>query len=284
MEGRGLHTPVTRLLRVAAAALLLGATTRAQDGAASKPGPAAPTAAAAARTAPSEEEISLAVADLAHAAELTDPVERALAVSRNAGVASPKVVKGLARFMKDKQAGVRLAAIDALGLTAHADALKELHRACQSDAKLREDVSLHAALLKAIGRHASPSSLKVLAEDAWKVIDDRVIQARLYAIGNIRTKAAVALLMELMNTDPTTPFQQSPYMEHFRVALAALSGVDQREDKEAWRAWWREAEASLKLAPEPRLPAELQPRWEQFWAPSEPAPEPAPAAGAEPAR
>ena len=269
---------------VALAALLCG-TTRAQEGAAPHPAPAAPPqvappskptapappsgsakpAASVPAGGPTEEEVAIALADLERAAT-AEPAERAAAVARNAGVASPKVVKALARFLKDKESAVRIAAFDALGRTAHADALKELHRELQSDAKLRDDPKLLVALLKAIGRHADPESVKILADNAWKTPDASVVQARLFALGNIRTKASVAQLMDLMNTDPTTPFQSSPYMADFRVALAALTGTDQGLDKDLWRTWWRDAEKTLKFGKDPpRLPDPLQSTWHDFW-------------------
>jgi hypothetical protein len=232
--------------------------------------PAAPGATTAPSTPaapapPTEEEVAIAVADLTRAIEIADAGERAQAVERNAGVTHAKVAKVLARFLKDKDLDVRLAAIDALGRTPCPDALKELNR-LGGDAKVRENPAQLAALFKAIGRHGSPDSLKVLTNDAWKNVTETVVQARLYAIGRIRTKAAVSELMDLMSTDPTLPWQTSPYMDHFRVALAALTGEDRGTDKDSWREWWNGAEKSLKVSKQPgKLPDDLQSRWDGFW-------------------
>jgi len=237
-------------------------------GAGTTPAAGATTAAPSAPAAPApptEEAVAIAVADLTRAVDAADAGERAQVVARNAGVAHAKVAKALARFLKDKDPGVRLAAIDALGRTPCPDALKELNR-LPGDAKLRENAEQLAAVFKAIGRHGSPDSLKVLTSDAWKNTADTVVQARLYAIGRIRTKAAVSELMDLMSTDPTLPWQSSPYMDHFRVALGALTGEDRGDNKDAWRDWWNGAEKSLKVNKEPgKLPGDFQRRWDAYW-------------------
>jgi HEAT repeat protein len=219
------------------------------------------------------------VADLARGLKLADPSERAAVVALNAGVNDGKVVKALAKYLKDKAREVRLATIEALGATRHAEALKELHRLCKAGGA-EEDEGERVAVLKAIGRHGDKSSLAALGADAWEDHRVPVIRARVYAIAAVREDKSLALLMELLEKDPTVPWQPSPYTEHFRVALARLTGADRGSNRDGWRDWWREAKDKVKVSPDPpRAPAELQAAWDDFWkvtaAPAAPAAPPA---------
>jgi hypothetical protein len=51
-----------------------------------------------------------------------------------------------------------------------------------------------------------------------------------------------------------------------RLALCMATGADLGTDKDAWLEWWQKNKKGFKISPQrPRLPEELEARWESYW-------------------
>lgn len=175
-----------------------------------------------------------------------------------------EVVRAVARGLGDKDLTVQSAAIEALRFNPNGRAFDELlARAKVKSAK--DDLTVYAALLRAVGQHGDPKSIDVLTENLWAAPDAQVIQAKILGLGKIRTKESLKELVDLMQVAGQNKIE--PFMTHFRLALWSLSGADQGQSRELWLTWYRENKANLKIAPEPATePAQLARRWESYWA------------------
>jgi len=210
------------------------------------------------------QRVKAAVAELEKAFKEGRSAERIKAIHDGEPVVDAQVIRWIAHGLQDHDAEVERAAIEALRFIDHPDALKELQSSAQRDESLRKDPELYAALLKAIGQHASPSSIPLLKEGLWSVQDRSVIQARILGLGQIRTEAAAEALIGLMRTGGRAVIQ--PFMEDFRLALAVLTGVDQGRSQDLWTTWWNENRAKLKIDPRPPTIAKpLQRAWDSYW-------------------
>ena len=212
-------------------------------------------------------DAAAAVAEIERALASTKATESAAGLSKHAGFADPRVVAALAKGLKDARVEVRIAALDALGSTAHADALKALEGFHAAEGKaLRKDPRALRRLLIAVARHGKPSSIALLSEGAEAQLESKTIEARILGLANIRDKAAVSALFAL--ADKLGFLEQNTHAESFRLALIVLTGEDRGRSLDAWRAWWRENEKSFTLPRElPALAKADRERWRAFWAP-----------------
>jgi HEAT repeat protein len=181
-----------------------------------------------------------------------------------AQIVDPEVVGRIAKGLRDKEADVERAAIEALRFMNHPEATKSLIDAAKKESRLKKDHDLYAALLRAIGQHGDASAIDVLTDDIWSTLENPVIQARILGLGRIRAKASVERLFDLMKS--AGPSKTEPYMEHFRVALMVLTGADQGTSAEAWLQWWTANRTKLVIAPTPApLPKTAQYLWDVYW-------------------
>jgi HEAT repeat protein len=216
---------------------------------------------------PTAEEAKAAAAEVKAALRGADPAERVAAIERAATVDHVEVVKEMAGGLRDKDEAVRLATIRAFGRMQDGEALLELHRLAKTSLKkLEKDSKVHAAVYRAIGQHGDKSSVDILATDVQGNLDADVVRARIYALGNIRTKESVEELFKGMNLGNPLPGEDSPFMPDVRVALARLTGTDQTTNKSMWQEWWNKNRKEFKVSPTPpELPRELQQRWDDYW-------------------
>jgi hypothetical protein len=213
---------------------------------------------------PDPEAVKAAVARLEQAFEKGSPEERLAALQAAAPVADPEVVAWVRKGLADRERSVKGGALEALGAMAHPKALAALHETYKGDKALRKDDELTAKLLKSIGRHASPGSVAILADDPFGNLNHDVIQARILSLGNVRTKDSVEALISMMRL--RGPLKVQPYMANFRLALSILTGADQGRSQEAWMAWWNDHKKDLAVSPKPAaLPLEEQARWDRYW-------------------
>jgi hypothetical protein len=213
---------------------------------------------------PDPQRVKAAVAELEKAFKEGQSAERIRAIEDGERTIDAQVIRWIAHGLADRDVEVQRAAIEALRFMDHPDALKDLETAALHDESLRKDPEIYAALLKAIGQHASPSSLPIFKESLWTVQDRAVIRARVLGIGQIRTEAAVEALIGLMRSGGKGVIQ--PFMEDFRLALAELTGVDQGRSQDLWYTWWNENHAKLKVdAKPPVLAKPLQRTWDSYW-------------------
>lgn len=208
--------------------------------------------------------VAAAVADIEKAFESEEAPVRAAAIARHGSVAAPEVVELVAAAVRDADPSVVGAALQALRAQAHPAALEALHATYKRHKKLRKQPELFAQLLEAIGQHASPSSIDVLADDAFELRERDVVTARILGLGHVRHERSVRKLMELVTKADRS--RTAPHAADFRLSLAFLTGVDHGDDLDRWVAWWNDAKKSFELPAEPpKLPRAMQLRYESYW-------------------
>jgi HEAT repeat protein len=223
---------------------------------------------------PDAAVVKATVADLEKAFKDGDAPQRVKSIEAAAHVLDAEVVDRIAKALRDKESDVQKAAIEALRMMGHPSAVKDLEDAAKHEPRLTKDVELHAAVLRALGQHGSPSSIDILADDFWSDLDERLMEARILSLGRIRSKAAVEKLIDLMKT--RGPLKIQPQMRHFRIALIVLTGADQGTSQEGWLKWWNDNHGKLEVAPKPAaLPKQLQGKWDEYWGEAKPGDRPA---------
>ncbi|MDJ0975212.1 MAG: HEAT repeat domain-containing protein [Planctomycetota bacterium] len=173
--------------------------------------------------------------------------------------------------LKSDDTPARMTAAKHLGQSDAPEALAALHDVMQNDAGLKKNESLFTAVLKAIGRHGDPSSVALLADKPFDGATVKTVQARVYALGNIRSAESVDALVSMMQKGG--PSRRSargtvefPLMPDFQTALAVLTGENEGTSKAAWASWWREEKDGFEVEPEREaIPSFLRERWEAFW-------------------
>ena len=213
----------------------------------------------------SAEQAAAAAKTLKEALASAEIPARVNALREAGAVDHDEVARVAGGALTEKDESVRIAAAQALGGMTCKESLIALHRGAEKEKNVK-DSKVAAALFKAIGQHADPSSISVIVNEPLKNMDADVVRARVFALGNIRSKKSVEELMQLMLLGNPTPGQDSAYMPTFRVALARLTGTDQTTNKDLWQTWWRENKARFEVAAEPgEMPAELQTVWNEYW-------------------
>src|SRR6185503_9002385 len=122
-------------------------------------------------------------------------------------------------------------------------------------------------VLRGIGQHADPSSVAVLARDAFDGTDYASQGARILGLGRIRTVASLeALLGILALTNPAGERRVRGHLAEVRLSLMVLTGVDQGASPENWERWWRTNKAGFRVPAEfPTLPKDLRIQWDKYW-------------------
>ncbi len=228
--------------------------------------------------APSAEQVAAAVAELktaldagdsgdeSHDAAIVDAIHGAAEV-RDAGV-----VALLVRAMKSSSRAIESAAIEALGVNGHAEALTALHKKFKNDKALRDDETLFVTLLRAIGRHADLSSIPVLLEDPFDRLTLEVGRARIMGLAGLRSKDAVKGLVGAMKLASPGASRRSvgeasePFMKWVRAAMSILTGADAGPTKAEWLEWYRKNDDKYEVpAALPAVSAATRREWESFW-------------------
>jgi hypothetical protein len=224
---------------------------------------------AAQDTPPATREDIAAVAENVRAA-LSSGSRETLRTALQAAIQLPDkmVVVAVEEGLAAKDTGLVLETLQALRWIDHPRALEALHRTAK-DRKLRTNPELAGPLWMAIGQHGDPSSIEILVRDPFEVRPPPGMQARILALGRIRTKASLSALMELLALSypgGTRERELKPWMEEVRLSLVMLTGVDQGPQPELWESWWRDNKKTFD--PErvtPVVPKALQERWDRFW-------------------
>lgn len=192
--------------------------------------------------------------------------ERMKTITDHGVVRDRRVCDLLSKAVDDRDSRVSRAALYELRRNAHPRALEKLHGHYRKNRTLRKDAERYVELIKAIGSKSAPESVKILEQDAQANAEREVVQARIYALGNIRTKDSVALLMKLMRSSGGRRGEGNAHMQDFQVALMQLTGQDFGRSKKDWLDWWNDSERKLEIAEAaPRLPDGPRARWERFW-------------------
>jgi hypothetical protein len=209
-------------------------------------------------------QVKAALLDLDRAFKDGDKFARVKAIGAAATFVDAGVVESIAKGLHDKESDVQKAAIEALRFLDHPGATKSLIDCARHDTRIKKDIELYAALMRAIGQHGEAAALDVLTDEIWTTLEHPVIQARLLSIGRIRSIAAVEKLFDLLKS--AGPGRVQPYMENFRMSLMLLTGADEGASPEAWMRWWNENKTRLQVQPKAQaLPKHLQYLWDSYW-------------------
>ncbi|MHC4340719.1 MAG: HEAT repeat domain-containing protein [Planctomycetota bacterium] len=220
---------------------------------------------------PSADRVKAAVTDIEAAFKAKKAEVKIAAIQANADVIDPKVVRAIAKGLRDRDDGVQKAAVDALGWMKHKEGLKQLHRMYRRNKDLHKKEVLFAALLKAIGRHGDKSSITVLSSDPFKRLTVASGRARVLGLARIRQQESLVTLMKGLRLAGTLPFDyvasaEPQYEQDFRAAFVVLTGIDQGESQKAWEAWWQKNRRKFRVAKEwPEVPADVKEFWENYW-------------------
>jgi hypothetical protein len=208
--------------------------------------------------------VASAVAALKTAFEKGKPEERAAAIVAQQEVVEPSVLAWFAKGLKDSDATVRDAAAEALRFARHPAALAALEEALKRERRSGKDVDWLTKLTKCVGQHQSASSVPLFAENAFQPQVAKLIEARILALANTRSRQGLDELIGLMRTVGREKLQ--PYMPNMRLALMVVTGVDKGVSQDAWMAWWNDNKAKFEIPEEmPALPKDLLTRWSYFW-------------------
>ncbi len=236
--------------------------------AAQGPGPtASPAQEPAAQERPAapsnEERVQVALRKWNDTFASGSATERVAVIREVSEIADERITEKLSKALRDDERLVVEAAIEGLRFCAHASSVKALHSALKSNKNLLADPELVVKLIRAIGHHADPSSVKVLTTDVFAT-KGAGAKARILSLGRIRSKDSVEGLMSMMRL--VGPVQGREYMEEFRIALIVLTGVDHGESQPDWTSWWNDNKKDFVVPAEAgALPKPLQTRWAYFW-------------------
>ncbi len=220
--------------------------------------------------APTKEQVQTTLTDIETAFESKEISAISNALERAASVPDKKVVKAVSRALKDRRPEIRRAAVSSFRYLDHKDALEHLHKLTKSR-KWMEEREVSAAILRAIGQHGDPTSVQFLHKGHEQTPYYQPTRARVFGLGNIRTKKAVDALIELMNLDGASGNPHSKrrydYLNHeFRLSLVVLTGVDQGTNPELWAKWWRKNKKGFEISKKPTpLPKSLRDQWDRYW-------------------
>lgn len=216
---------------------------------------------------PDPKVVEAALEDLEQAFRSKEVEERVGAIRRHASLADAEVIEAIARAFRDREAEVYLAAVEALRWQEHPAALEELHGAyvrLMKTKQLREQEELYLGVVKAIGQHGDPSSIRYLGDFNLSEATYRILQARILGLGNVHDPAAVEALFAMMRKAGRGRVQ--PYMDDFRMALMRLTGVDRGRSQDGWTRWYNDSRKDLELPEEPEvLPQDMERRWAAYW-------------------
>ena len=187
------------------------------------------------------------------------------AIAAAVPVVDARVISAMQKGLSDKESSVVVVTVESLGKMKHPSALDALVAFYKREhKKLAEDLTVMPALLKAIGRHGSPTTIALLKEDAFDQKTYLAGQARILSLGNVRTNEALEALIDLSKM--VGPQRMDGLRNDMRVSLGQLTGLDLGPDSVAWTRWWNDNRKGFEVTKEaPKLDAALQRPWDAYW-------------------
>jgi HEAT repeat protein len=214
---------------------------------------------------PPAEQVHAQVQSLSSALDSPRAAERLAALRRADLLAAEAVVRQVERGLGDREIDVRVAALDALGRLPHAAAFESLlayHTARRKELRTQEVVL--PRLLRALARHGDARALTVLRDDVLGQPRAAALRARILGCGQVRAKASVDAVLEILRAIPFT--EQVQYLEDMRLALTVLTGVDHGRTLDAWASWWAKERTTFTFPDAtPRLSRSDSERWHAYW-------------------
>jgi len=213
---------------------------------------------------PAPEVVEATVAELRVAFRDGAKEDKVHALERAGDVVAPAVIAEVGRGFRDEEREVQAATIQALRWMDHPDALDALQKNARGNRKLQKDEELYPALLKAVGQHADPDSIRVLADKPFDSPFHQATRARILGLGRIRTRASLEALLDIMKS--ASEKKVAPHMPSFRLSLMILTGTDQGPTSAQWLRWWSANKKDYEVSPERReLPRSIQRSWTEYW-------------------
>ncbi len=210
------------------------------------------------------KRVEAAVTELDTAFKSGKTEDRIRAIRASIDVLDGKVVDGIARGLKDDDATVKRASVEALGRMRHPHALEALHAFVKGSREaLQKDEELYPATLRAIGRHGSVSSIDILIDDPFSQRTYPAVRARILSLGNIHSEKAVAAIFELLSKVGVN--QADRHMDDVRLALVHLTGEDSGKDPNLWTKWWRDQKSYKLPANPPEMKRLDRVAWNEYW-------------------
>lgn len=191
------------------------------------------------------------------------PEARLAAIESARDVLDAAVIDALAKGLKRKdEPAVRDATVEALRAMRHPKAFDELF-AFAKQSPTQKDDKLYPLVLRALASQGDKRAIPLLRDGALGAAPFKVDEARIYGLGNIRDKASVEALIELMNT--LGPHKIAPFMNELSLSLTVLTGAEGQR-YEDWQRWWNDNKKKLEVAPEiPEIPKGKLVRWHLYW-------------------
>lgn len=228
---------------------------------------------------PTDEEVDAAVEKLKAVLKEGSFDEKVQALEEARAVPHKDVVKIVVTAVKDDAKEVRLAAVTALGYLEVDRALDTLHGWSKKKTMTKDD-DFALELFKAIGRHGDKGSLKYLEDNIFSS-PNKVLEARIIAMGKIRHEDAVGEVIGIMNKMRSNnggkgggkggggkeQEENVPHMDAVRLALHALTGANEGTSRRDWQTWWNENKRKLEIDAKEMPPMErsLETKWLEFW-------------------
>jgi hypothetical protein len=169
-----------------------------------------------------------------------------LAAAKDArSVQDDRLVAPLVGLLGDADAGVRRAAIDALGARESPETARKAASALASHLgrlgkKAGSEVEAEViGTADALGTLAQPSTVDALLTGIDADTAPAVVKARLMAVANVPTAEAIEGLLEFLAKEGRGANDLQGH--HCRAALKWATGESRGIDPDAWRSWWRDA-------------------------------------------
>lgn len=193
------------------------------------------------------------------------PEARVGAIERCHEVVDAEVIALVKKGLEDKDERVVEAAVTALGRMDHKHSLDALHVYLRKEKKkLAENDKLYPIVIKEIGRHGSESSLPLIADDAFDQRLYATAQARIMAIGNIRSVKSIEALIDM--SKKVGVHRMDGLRQDMRLALARLTGRDLGANSVQWSAWWQDNKKSFEMSETaPKLEPVMERQWNRYW-------------------
>lgn len=187
------------------------------------------------------------------------------ALRAETGLVHKLVIKRIAKELRHKESLIRDAAVESLGGMLHPDSLDALLTHGKRDRKnMAKDREYHVTWIKAVGRQQDKKSLGSLTDNLFSYPTAAVIQARIYAIANIRETESIETLIKMMTITDTR--RVNNHMPTVQIALIRLTSIDLGRNVQSWTKWWRGAKKDFEIPKEPPvMKKKMQSRWDNFW-------------------
>lgn len=215
-------------------------------------------------------QVKLAVTELKSAYGRGRPADQLAMIKKYGQMRDSQIAETMLRGLKSKDLDVQLASINALRWMPFPVIVKGLQKNLQRNKALLKDDRLHEALVRSLGQHSDPSSLKYFMEGVYTAPTRGNFQARLYSIARIRTDESLLAVMEMLQRGAGVQANgkaKKQLQAKYDIALEVLTGQTFQLDKDAWLQWWRKNRKSFKV---PKNPIKISPKsetqWSSYWA------------------